>query len=205
MVGFGHAAIAVPADWPSNKSQCGTPKQDTVQIDDPSAMLFCAAFRPAGVESVEMHYGSPRVDFRADETFQIDGVRAERQRTSCSRTNYPEAKADTTICDGTVSIPSLKVWFRAESSTSAAEVDRMLARIAIIADRTGVPSYEALRVDLHGPTGTAYAAVLRQVGLKSRLLTVRSPNYPAGQVLKVSPAPGTMLKPGATVTVTVTG
>jgi len=205
MVGFGHAAIAVPADWPTNKSQCGTPKQDTVQIDDPSAMLFCAAFRPAGVESVELYYGSPWADFRADETFQIDGVRAERQRTTCSGTNYPEAKADTTICDGTVSIPSLKVWFRAESSTSAAEVDRMLARIAVVADRTGVPSYEALRVDLHGPTETTYAAVLRQVGLKSRLLTVRSPNYPAGQVLKVSPAPGTMLKPGAIVTVTVAG
>jgi hypothetical protein len=203
MVGFGHAAIAVPAGWPTNKSRCGTPMQDTVQIDDPSAMLFCGAFRPAGVESVELHYGSPRADFRADETFQIGGVPAERQRTTCSTTNYP--KANLMICGSTVSIPSLRVWFRAESSTNAAEVDRMLARIAIVADRTGVPSYEALRVDLHGPTGTAYAAVLRQVGLKSRFHPVRSPNYPAGQVLKVSPTPGTMLKPGATVTVTVAG
>jgi hypothetical protein len=203
MVGFGHAAIAIPADWPTNKSQCGTPKQDTVLIDDPSAMLFCGAFRPARVESVELHYGSPRAEFPVDETFQIGGVRAERQRTTCSTSNYP--KANTTICGGTVSIPSLQVWFRAESSTSAEEVDRMLSRIAIVADRTGVPSYEALRVDLHGPTGTTYAAVLRQVGLKSQFHTVRSPNYPAGQVLKVSPVPGTMLQPGATVTVTVAG
>lgn len=203
LVGFGHAAIAVPADWPTNKSQCGTPKQDTVLIDDPSAALFCGAFRPAGVESVELHYGRPRAEFRADQKFQIGGVPAERQRTTCSVSNYP--KANTTTCGATVSIPSLKVWFRAESSTSAAEVDRMLGRIAIVADRTGVPSYEALRVDLHGPTGTAYAAVLRQVGLKSQFHSVRSPNYPAGQVLKVAPAPGTMLEPGATVTVTVAG
>lgn len=203
MVGFGHAAIAVPADWPTNKSQCGTPKQDTVLIDDPSAMLFCGAFRPAGVESVELYYGRPRAEFRADETFEIGGVRAERQRTTCSISNYP--KANTTTCGGTVSIPSLKVWFRAESSTSAAEVDRMLARIAIVPDRTGVPSVQALRVDLNGPKGTAYAGVLRQLGLKTQFHTVKSPSYPAGLVLKVSPAPGTMLKPGAIVTVTVTG
>ncbi|TKK74319.1 PASTA domain-containing protein [Kribbella jiaozuonensis] len=202
MVGFGHAAIAVPADWPTNKSQCGTPKQDTLLIDDPSAALFCGAFRPAGVESVELYYGRPRVDFRADEKFQIGGVPAERQRTTCSVSNYP--KANTTTCGSTVSIPSLKVWFRADSSTSAAEVDRMLARIAIVPDRTGVPSFQSLRVDLNGPTGSAYAAVLRQVGLKSQIYTLRSPNYPPGEVLKVSPAPGTMLKPGATVAVVVT-
>ncbi|WP_432881974.1 PASTA domain-containing protein [Kribbella sp. CA-245084] len=203
MVGFGHAAISVPADWPTNRSQCGTPMQDTVQIDDPSAMLLCMAFRPAGVESVSLYYGSPRAEFRADETFQIGGVRAERQRTTCSMSNYP--KANTTTCSSTVSIPSLRVWFRAESSTSAAEVDRMLARIAIVTDRTGVPSFEALRAGINGPPGTAYAALLRQVGLKAQFHTVKSPNYTAGLVLKVSPAPGTMLKPGATVTVTVTG
>ncbi|WP_371405029.1 PASTA domain-containing protein [Kribbella sp. NBC_00662] len=203
MVGFGHATITVPADWPTNRSQCGTPKQDTVLIDDPSAGLFCGAFRPAEVESVELYYGRPRAEFRADETFEIGGVRAERQRTTCSISNYP--KANTTTCGGTVSIPSLKVWFRAESSTSAAEVDRMLSRIAIVPDRTGVPSFQALRVDLNGPKGTAYAGVLRQLGLKTQFHTVKSPSYPAGLVLKVSPAPGTMLKPGAIVTVTVTG
>ena len=36
LVGFGHGAIAVPASWPTNKSHCGTPVQDTVLIDDPS-------------------------------------------------------------------------------------------------------------------------------------------------------------------------
>jgi PASTA domain-containing protein len=203
LVGFGHAAIAVPADWPTNKSQCGTPKQDTVLIDDPSAALFCGAFRAAGVESVELHYGRPRAEFRADQKFQIGGVPAERQRTTCSVSNYP--KANTTTCGATVSIPSLEVWFRADSSTSAAEVDRMLARIAIVPDRTGVPSFQALRVDLNGATGAAYADVLRQVGLKSQIYTLRSPNYLPGQVLKVSPAPGTMLKPGATVAVIVAG
>ena len=199
LVGFGHAAIAVPADWPTNKSQCGTPQQDTVLIDDPSAGRYCASRRPSGVDSVQLS-GRPTIDFHADQTVVIDGVQAQRQRTSCL-----DGWQQTKVCLGAVGIPSLKVWFYAESSTSAAEVDRILARIAILADRTGVPSYQALRVDLNGPTGTTYAAMLQQVGLKPAFRTVWSPNYPAGTTLGVSPAPGTMLAPGSTVTVTIVG
>ncbi|MER7248262.1 PASTA domain-containing protein [Kribbella sp. NPDC000426] len=201
LVGFGHAAIAVPAEWPTNESRCGTPMQDTVLIDDPSAALYCMAFRPAGVESVGLYYGSPRADFRADERFQIGGVRAERQQTTCSTSNYP--KRNTTTCDGTVSIPSLKVWFRAESSTSAAEVDHLLQRIQIMPGEAGVLS--PLR-DVGPPTGplvSSYAPLLTTAGLKVQYNRVKSPSYPAGTVLGVSPAVGTMLPVGSTVTVTI--
>jgi hypothetical protein len=201
LVGFGHAAIAIPANWPTNKSMCGTPKQDTVLIDDPSAATFCAAFRLPGIESVGLYYGRPRVDFHADETFEIDGVRAERQRTTCSTSNYP--KANTTTCVSTVSIPSLKVWFLADSSTSAQEVDRMLGWIRIVPDRSGVPSYSSLAGTSLNPVAQAYAPELAAAGLKVQYKQVKSPSYGSGTILGVSPAVGTMLPVGSTVTVTV--
>ncbi|WP_329003293.1 PASTA domain-containing protein [Kribbella sp. NBC_00709] len=198
LVGFGHAAIAVPADWPTNQASCGTPTKDTVLIDDPSAYTYCARFRASGVESVQLVYGIAPPQFHADETFEIDGVRAQRQRTTCSTSKY--FRSNTTTCVSTVFIPSLKVWFRADSSTNADEVGRILDRIAIVTDQTGVPSYQA---DPRLSRGAAYADVLKELGFKPQIRPVRSPSYPAGQVLGVSPATGTMLKPGATVTVTV--
>lgn len=201
LVGFGHAAIAVPADWPTNKSMCGTPKQDTLLLDDPSAALFCASFRLPGVESVGLYYGRPRVDFHADETFEIDGVRAERQRTTCSTSNYP--KANTTTCVSTVSIPSLKVWFLADSSTSAEEVDRILSWIRIVPNLSGVPSYWSLVGTPLNPVAEAYAPELAAAGLKVQYKRVKSPSYSTGTILGVAPAAGTMLPVGSTVTVTV--
>ncbi|RZU19394.1 PASTA domain-containing protein [Kribbella rubisoli] len=203
LVGFGHAAIAIPADWPTNRSQCGTPMQDTVQIDDPSARLYCMAFRPAGVESVGLYYGSPRAEFRADETFEIGGVRAERQRTTCSTSNYPKANRNTTTCGGTVSIPSLKVWFRAESSTSAADVDRMLSRIQIVPGRSGVLSPWTVTGPPTGPLVGNYTPLLAAAGLKAQYKRVKSPSYPTGTIISISPAAGTMLPVGSTVTVTI--
>ncbi|MGY4765555.1 PASTA domain-containing protein [Kribbella sp. CWNU-51] len=190
LVGFGHAAIAVPKVWGTNFSRCGTPRKDTVLVDDSSAMSSCHMRRPKDVDTVELS-STPTIDFHADETFTIDGVRAERQRTTC-----PEVR----LCRAAVGIPSLQVWFRAESSTSADEVDRTLARIEIVTDRIGVPSYQSLD---ERPTGAAYAKVLARMGLQTAFLTRTSPSYLVGQVFGVSPRPGTLLEPGDTVTVTV--
>jgi hypothetical protein len=199
LVGFGHAAIAIPADWPTNKSQCGTPQQDTVQIDDPSAAHLCMSRRPGGVDSVELS-GTPTLGFHTDESLVIDGVQAQRQRTSCV-----DGWQETRVCSGAVGIPALKVWFRAESSTGAAEVDRMLAWVEITPERSGVPSYRSLASTVQGTLAADYAVVLRQAGLEVQYRTQRSPSYPHGLILGVSPAPGTMLAPGSTVTVTVVG
>ncbi|TCC20340.1 PASTA domain-containing protein [Kribbella speibonae] len=201
LIGFGHAAIAVPANWPTNKSRCGTPQQDTVLLHDPTAVLFCLAFRPAGVESVGLYYGRPRGDFHADETFEIDGVRAERQRTTCVMSKYP--KANTPNCGGIVSIPSLKLWFQADSSTSAEEVERMLGQIRIVPDQSGVPSYWMGVGPPTGPLVADYLPLLTAAGLKAQYKRVQSPNAPAGTILGVSPAVGTMLPVGSSVTVTV--
>jgi hypothetical protein len=199
LVGFGHAAIAIPADWPTNKSSCGTPKQDTVQIDDPSGLHLCQSNRPKGVESVQLTGVPPSLDYHADETVLIDGVRAERQRTSCL------GWQGTRVCMGAVGIPSLKVWFYAESSTSPEEVDRILDRIQILRDRSGVPSYSSLGGAPTGPLARSYAPLLAAAGLEVQYKRVKSPNYPDGTILGVSPAVGTLLPVGSTVTVTVAG
>lgn len=196
LVGVGHAAIAVPVTWGTNQTRCSTPQKDTVILDDPVIKPLCGAPSRKGVDSVLLTYGRPSsFGFRADESFEIDGVPAQRERTSCQVGSDPQDIG----CSGSVAIPSLRVWFHADSS-SAAEVDRILARIEIVPDRTGVPSYRSLR----DYRGSAYAEVLREVGLTPTFATTKSPNYRVpGYVVAVSPAPGTMLKPGATVTVTV--
>jgi hypothetical protein len=192
LVGFGRAAIAVPKVWGTNFSRCGTPRKDTVLIDDPSAASYCHLPRPPKVDSVELK-STPTIDFHADENFTIDGVKAERQRTACTAAG---------VCWGAVGIPSHHVWFRAASSTSADEVDWILAQIEIVTDRTGVPSYQPLG---KRPTGAAYAKVLEREGLKARFRTRTSSIYPVGMIVGVSPAPGTVLELGSTVTVTVVG
>src|SRR5690349_5732798 len=48
LVGYGHAAIAVPKVWGTNISRCGVPRRDTVLIDD------CGRPRPKGLSKVEL-------------------------------------------------------------------------------------------------------------------------------------------------------
>jgi hypothetical protein len=190
LVGYGHAAIAIPKVWGTNVSRCGIPRRDTVLIDDPSAAGDCDLPRPSGVDSVELGTAPPN-GFRVDETFSINGAQAERTWTSC---------ADDAVCWGAVGIPSLHVWFRASSSTSAAVVDEILARIVILPDLVGVPSSRSLD---ESRDGTAYAKLLEQMGLRTDFRTRTSYVYEAGRVVNVSPPPGTLLTPGETVTLTV--
>ncbi len=195
LVGSGHAAIAVPKQWATNQLRCGTPQKDTVIIDAGPQNL-CETPYPDGVESVYLA-SRTRIDFQADETFQIDGVRADRQRTRCTVDNR------VTVCSGTVFIPSLNASFRAESSTSPGEVDRILERITIVQDKVGVPEPQFSQTTPAARPGKPYADRLTALGLKPNIQTKNSPGHIPGDTLAVSPSPGTMLTPGATVTVTV--
>jgi hypothetical protein len=196
LFGIGHAAIAVPKEWGMNQTKCLTPQRDTVVLArDPH---FCAMPRPVGVESVDLGRGKPSLfGITADQTIEIDGVRAERRHTTCTEQNMYSVR----ICSGGVRIPSLDTWFWAESSTSAEEVDRILERITIVPNRVGVPHYQNLSMD--GNSAEKYADMLRELGLKSTVRTIKSPSYDPGQLMGVSPVPGTMLPLGATVTLTV--
>lgn len=200
LVGLASAAIAVPQEWGANVNVCGTPTEDTVIIDLGFVPL-CGAPRPAGVESVEVGLGegSPWFDFTADETVEIDDVPAQRQATACQ----PEPINNiATVCAGTVHIPSMNVYFRAESSTSAEEVDHILEQIRILPDRAGVPGYKEAWLPNEPQEGERiYLDMLRDAGLAAEVRTVNA--RPVGSVVGVSPEPGTMLRRGDVVSVTV--
>ncbi len=171
----------------------GEPTRNTVVIDV-TPVKMCASARPEGVESVALSPDTP-FNFHADRSITIDGVPAERQDTTC-RGGF----GGRTVCAGTVHIPSLQATFRAESSTSAAEVDRILERIRIVPTETAVPGFQAgNRRNAH----QKYTQALQQAGLVARVKTEKVPAMPAGYILDVSPAPGTMAKPGDEVAVTV--
>ncbi|WP_433168710.1 PASTA domain-containing protein [Kribbella sp. CA-247076] len=198
LVGVGRAAIAVPKTWGTNRTRCLTAQEDTVILSRDG--LLCSIPRPWRVESVELGLGRPTMfEFTADETIEIDGVSAERQHTTC--TDETEGKVMT--CSGVVMIPSLDTWFWAESSTGAAEVDRILERIRIVSDRIGVPSLRVITGTDPGRAGQLYADKLTELGLSPKIQTRKAPQYIPGDLMGVSPAPGTMLAPGATVTLTV--
>ena len=199
LVGLGSAAVAVPDGWGTNETHCGVPQRDTVVINV-GAIPTCAIGRPGRVESIELVEGQPRFDFRANESSVIGGVEAQRQRTTCPEGNSKGMGA----CSGTVYFPTLDVWFRAESSTNAEEVDRILERITIVPDRVGVPAYQMIALDAQGRSGEQYVDLLREMGLEAVVETKSMPGLTPGYVLDASPAPGTMLAPGDTVTVTVT-
>jgi hypothetical protein len=197
LVGLGHAAIAVPDDWATNAARCGTPIMDTVVIDV-AAVPGCLAPRPKGVESVEISEGEP-YDFSPDEMFTVDGVRAQRQVTTCAAGGFGSAR----VCSGAVYIPSRRVSFRAESTSTAADVGRVLRRIHVLPDRVAVPGYQIVASDHQEHSGEKYVEALRQVGLKAQVWAGRRSAFPAGFVLDARPAPGTMLRPGAVVQVSV--
>jgi len=108
-----------------------------------------------------------------------------------------------TVCSGAEFIPSLNVEIRAESSTSSGEVDRILERIMIVPDKVGVPEALYTEPDPAARPGEQYADRLTALGLKPNIQTRKSPGSIPGTILAVAPSPGTMLTPGATVSVTV--
>jgi hypothetical protein len=198
LVGLGSVAIAVPEEWGTNETRCGTPQKDTVVINV-GAVDACATARPEGVESVELVQDEPRFDFRADSTFHIDGEEAQRQRTTCTRDTIGGVR----VCSGTVYFPALATWFRAESSTGPEEVDRLLDQVRVDPERVGVPTFQPLAVSSQGRSGEKYAARLTEAGFEVEVQTRKISAAKPGYVLDASPAPGTMLPPGSSVTITV--
>jgi hypothetical protein len=188
-VGVGQAAIAVPLAWGTNQLRCGTPMHDTVVID-PGGAHACGQARPAGVDSVELFSGGPRRYFTADRTLAVDGLAAQRQTTRCAED--PRGK----VCYGTVYIPSLRVSFRAESSTGAAVVDRILEQVRVLPGQVAVPGF----ID---QDRRYYEGMVRDAGLTAEIRGIKRPGYDPGSVLDVSPPPGTMVAPGTVVTATV--
>ncbi|MFB6721985.1 PASTA domain-containing protein [Kribbella sp. NPDC056345] len=196
LVGVGHTAIAVPKSWGTNQLKCGTPTKNTV-IVDPGPQGYCFLAQAAGIVSVRIGT-KPAVEFRADETFQLNGVEAQRQRTVCTAWDADRP----TTCTGAVLIPSRNVWIRAVSSAGDEAVGNALEQIWFVKDSIGVPGFRSL--DLETSTDK-YLAELRAAGFEWTIKTKVEPGAPKGSVLAVSPAPGTMVPNGSTLTLTLAG
>ncbi|GAA4374313.1 PASTA domain-containing protein [Nocardioides caricicola] len=184
-VGIGNAVIAVPEDWGTNDTECGTPMSDTVVIDQG---VICMALipRPASVESVEI--AASRIMPPGAETwstFELDGQPALRSPVKQSRAS--------------VFIPGLRALFTAESSSADADatVERLLDGITILQGHTTVPGYALLERD-------AYLAQLQELGLAAEVV-VEDRKVGKGFVLATDPAVGSVVSPGDTITVTVSG
>ncbi|TDD60434.1 PASTA domain-containing protein [Kribbella antibiotica] len=191
LVGVGHVAVAVPVGWAQNATYCFTPQRDTVIVNQ-GPEGYCMARRPEGVESIEILRGkSTRFPFRDGKIVEIGGARAERLPTVCVASDSDRP----TECSATVYFPTLDVTVHLESTTGAAEVDRMIGWIVVVPDQVGVPEYAT-------PV-TKYTAELTALGLRPVVVTKKIPRYQDGDILDVVPAPGVLVAPGATVTITV--
>lgn len=212
LVGIGHLAVAVPEEWGRNQIECGTPQADTVVIDL-GAVCLALVPRPRDVESVQLLRGRPGgaegPDAPETTSVQVAGRQAERTAVQCRAQDFgPPVE----VCRAWLHFPDEDVAFMVESSSSdaRAQVDEMLGWVLLVEDRVAVPGVESINLDVQtedplGNAGERYVAALRALGLSPETVTEPRPRAEAGRILGVEPVPGTMLEPGASVTVTVAG
>lgn len=196
LVGIGRVAVPVPEEWGTNELDCHAPSSDTVIID-PGPRPDCGAQAPPGVDAVSVYSGSPLRDFVADQRYEIDGVRAERSRTTCSK-----FESEPISCAAAVYLPSEEVYFKATSRTDRATVDDLLDQIRILDGQVAVP--EVYDPFSDSTSYTDYAALLRAAHLEPVRVDRQTNGFPPrGAVIEVSPRSGTVLDHGSEVRVIV--
>lgn len=205
LVGIGHAAIAVPEEWGTNRLSCAEPQKDTVIIDQ-GAVCLADYPRPRDVDSVHVYpgwyggVGQPNEVQR--ESFDLDGEPAERVATVCYHEHDQAA-----VCRGAVYVPDQAVTFVAESSSEnpRAEVAEILSWIQMVPDQVAVPGFQDVNIHWYHAeisAGEHYRAALQMLGLRVEIVTEYRRGPEEGYVLDVQPPPGTMVGPGSVVRVT---
>lgn len=196
LVGIGHSAIAVPEDWATNALRCGTATEPTVVVDV-TAIEMCQWLSPEVFDNVWVEQGVNRRMFSPSEDFEVDGVAAQRNETTC--TAYSDRVRQ---CSRTVFVPSANASYRAQAATKQ-RVEEILSWIRIVPDRVAVPGFGPANVDYQDDdAGEHYRAELEAAGLQVEVLTEPRPGFKPGYVLGVSPGPGTMVEPGEVITMT---
>lgn len=198
-VGMGRAVIAVPDSWATNDIRCGTPQSNTVVVDV-SVIETCATAYPADTSSVWLRERQPVDEIATWTPVEVDGEEALR-----SPDERLVGYGDSPIFRASVYLPGRDVVFAASSTVSQEVVDEVLSRVTILDTLVAVPGISPAN---YGPTpqskaGETYVRMVREAGLVAEVVTEQGPL--PGFVLDVSPAPGTVVEPGAVVTVTVAG
>jgi hypothetical protein len=198
-VGIGQAAVAVPDEWPTNATRCGTPLRNTVVVDQGEVEL-CLMPYPAGVSSVEVRAKNDVDDVSAWTPFEVDGEPALRSPDSTA------VGAEPALYGVSVYLPERDVMFVASSTVSQDAAADALAEIAILDTLVAVPGVSDANYGSNDQSraGENYVRTLEEAGLAAEVVTQPGRGTP-GFVLGVSPTPGTVVEPGSVVTVTVAG
>lgn len=196
LVGVGQSAIAVPEDWATNALRCGTATEPTVVVDV-TVIETCGWLSPEVFDNVWVEHGVNRNMFSPIEDFEIDGVAAQRDETTC--TAYGDRGRQ---CSGTVFVPSANASYRAQAATKR-RVEEILSWIHIVPDRVAVPGFGPANMDHQDDdAGEHYRADLQAAGLQFEVITEPRPGFKPGYVLGVAPGPGTMVDPGDVISMT---
>lgn len=193
-VGIGSAVIAVPETWSTNEAACGMPQADTVLIDQG---VICGAFVPLleGVDSLEVRRGVLNARYARWAERDVDG----------EATYWSPVDTEGEVASASVAVPEQDVVFTARSSSPGAArvVSDLLATLTILHEHTTVPGFEDLDYD-PAPAIEGYTARLGELGLKVEVVEQGS-DLSRGTVLATDPAVGSVVAPGTTVRVTVSG
>lgn len=198
-VGIGRAVIAVPDSWATNRLYCGTPLADTVIIDQGAV---CLAYRPQPPRTSAVHVREPYQgeDFSAYDEVRVAGERALRGPVDCHR-----QPSEVVLCRQSVVLPDLGAVFDATTTRDRERLGEILGRISPLpAGQVAVPGFQMLFLDHQEASAAAYVRVLERAGLRAVVRTAQHGDLDPGFVLDAAPAPGSVVKEGATVTVTVT-
>lgn len=205
LVGIGHLAVAVPEEWGTNETQCGTPQKDTVVVDQ-GAICLALVPRPADVESVELMGGDVPPEGATTDPVDIDGRDAELTPVECQ--TGPEAVERGEVCRARLYVPGQKASVVLSSSSADAEarVREMVSWVHWVDGLIAVPGFQSIDLEHQDDdAGEHYRRELDAHGLVARTVTEQRPGMKPGYVLDVDPGPGTMLAPGSVVAVTVVG
>lgn len=208
LVGHGRLGLAVPEEWATDATYCGTPVEDTVV--DPQGGICMALIwpPPADVTSVELGSGGDAVGER-----RADAIPAlQREPTECrvDDTAIPPVDPSTgkrrlvhcsaTVTDGSGSAITVSSTI-ADPAVAEAEVDRLADAVFLLDDDEAVvPSrFEGDGMTFGDDDMTHYRERLEAAGLEVDVVEVRRLPATAGRFVAVEPAVSTVLPRGATV------
>ncbi|NYG60548.1 hypothetical protein BJ980_003471 [Nocardioides daedukensis] len=210
LVASGRFAFTVPQDWGMNTTECGTPSVNTVLMPVGLGERLCKFYRQPGVQTVEFGSGLSRAGIENPERVQVDGNQARREEIQCDPL---EGTPGAVLCSGGLYFIDDQVTLRAASShtveaTARLQVEQLLSGVSVLPDGwAGVPGLDDANNHPDGKPTERYRDALEDLGFEVAIRTITegfTTGAKEGTIVEVSPAPGSVLRKGEQVTMTVT-
>lgn len=197
LVGIGHAAIAVPEGWGTNLMTCGKPTTNTVVMDQ-GVVPLCATTLPQTVSDVELQVSPDAPAYSHAHAIQVDGVPALQTALRCT--------SEGTLSQHRYRLCTQALWVQQEqalftvTSPRAATVRRLMSSVRVDPGHVAVPVTYTQGAERDART---FADTAKSLGLEVQTRVVGGSSWPAGWIVGVDPAVGSVLRPGDTVHVSV--